>query len=103
MPRSPRNPATLRTTSSKPGSACNVLSAARSAGCSQARDEIWARITRSVIDSSGKPERVERPYGPAQSKVSRAGSQTCERGLEVGQQVGHILDATREANDPIGD
>src|SRR5689334_6366435 len=100
MPRSPRNPATLRTTSSKPGSARRVFSAARSAGCSQARDEIWDRITRSVIDSSGKPERVERPYGPAHAKVSRAGSQTCERRLQVGQEIGNILHAAGEADDP---
>ena len=40
IPRSPKNPAILRTISSKPGIARMVLSAARSAGCSHERDEI---------------------------------------------------------------
>src|SRR5678815_4316400 len=47
------NPATLRTTSSKPGIARSVFSAARSAGCSQARDEIWGRavgIVQSLLE-----------------------------------------------------
>jgi hypothetical protein len=52
MPRSPRKPMTFRTTSSKPGSARSVCSAARSAGCSQATGAIWVNVTRSAMLAS---------------------------------------------------
>src|SRR5215213_6906744 len=49
MPRSPKKPAILRTISSNPGIARSVLRAARSAGCSHERDEIWTSGTRFGI------------------------------------------------------
>ena len=45
-------PSTLRTTSSKPGMARSVLSAARSAGCSQARSDLDERWIVGMSDES---------------------------------------------------
>src|SRR3954468_6051149 len=121
MPRSPKKPATFRTTSSKPGMARSVLRAARSAGCSQARDEIWVRVTRGMEEGArdevlgvrcelhlrpAPAEGVEdvsvRRNGLAGRRGALCPGHRIEAALEIREQVVHFLDPTRETNETLG-
>src|SRR5687768_13715252 len=114
-------PMTFLSISSKPGSARNEFSAARSAGCSQEREEIAVSLTVSAIL---EPRRLEtgdwrqdsHPYVLAGAQVSSACChfltfracrlalrQTVEGLLEVGNQVLHLLDSAGKANQPVRD
>jgi hypothetical protein len=52
MPRSPKKPGDLAHDLVEAGRARRALSAARSAGCSQAVEEIWVSVWRSAIETS---------------------------------------------------
>src|SRR2546427_8078249 len=93
MPRSPRNPTTFFTTSSKPGTERSVCSAARSAGCSQVTGAIPVRILRgrsarapvgSLMECSCVGIRALRRVRYRVSSRSR------ERLIEIGDQVLHV-------------
>src|ERR1017187_10459334 len=112
-PVSPKNPTTLRTTSSNNGSARRAFSAARSAGCSQVVDEMSVRILRSGMTASNGADPAYRavasPYGPGVAEVSRralrlhAGLDPTKRLLEVLQQVVDVLHAARKAHESFRD
>src|SRR5436190_13301117 len=101
------NPATLRTTSSKPGIARSVFSAARSAGCSQARDEIWGRGVGMARGSwmgcnPGYDGRGWKVSGGAERR-RRIRLDYVKRVLQVAQQIAHVLHSAAQADEALAD
>src|SRR5688500_4062624 len=109
---------TRRTASSKPGRARRALRAARSAGCSQAREVIAVSFTVSGIRSTGLRTRtLSGPYGAQARLVSSSDRRffpfcrssapalrhAIERPFQVRQQIIGVLHAAGQADEAVRD